>query len=150
MSGAVVIVGATSGIGLALAHRLAATGRSLVLAARDEEELTLIADDIRLRHQVAVHATIFDIRDTGKHEAFLSSCMAACPEGLHGIILCHGYLGRQRTAESDAAMTRAVLETLFERLPNLRLDPEAEDVHITGMIFRAPLALPVRFDPATA
>ncbi len=42
--------------------------------------------------------------------------------------------------------TRVVLETLFDRLPNLRLDPEAEDVHITGMAFRSPLELPVLFD----
>ena len=42
--------------------------------------------------------------------------------------------------------TRVVLETLFDRLPNLRLDPDAEDVHITGMAFRSPLELPVHFD----
>jgi len=42
--------------------------------------------------------------------------------------------------------TRVLLETLFERLPGMRLDPQAEDVHITGMIFRAPLALPVVFE----
>jgi len=42
--------------------------------------------------------------------------------------------------------TRVLLEILFDRLPNLRLDPEAEDVHITGMAFRSPLELPVRFD----
>ena len=44
--------------------------------------------------------------------------------------------------------TTAVLEALFDRLPGLRLDPEAEDVHITGLIFRAPQSLPVRFDPS--
>lgn len=44
--------------------------------------------------------------------------------------------------------TRVLLEALFERLPNLRLDPDAEDVHITGFMFRAPLRLPVVFDPA--
>lgn len=43
--------------------------------------------------------------------------------------------------------TRVLLDALFDRLPNLRLDPAAEDVHVTGMIFRSPLALPVRFDP---
>ena len=32
---------------------------------------------------------------------------------------------------------RVALETLLDRLPNLRLDPDAEDVHITGLI-RAP------------
>jgi cytochrome P450 len=46
------------------------------------------------------------------------------------------------------AETVALLDALFERLPNLRLDPDAEDVHVTGLIFRAPLALPVVFDPA--
>jgi cytochrome P450 len=46
------------------------------------------------------------------------------------------------------AETLALLDALFERLPNLRLDPDAEDVHVTGLIFRAPLALPVVFDPA--
>ena len=44
--------------------------------------------------------------------------------------------------------TRVLLQTLFERLPNLRLDPDAKDVHITGLIFRSPRELPVRFDPA--
>jgi cytochrome P450 len=43
--------------------------------------------------------------------------------------------------------TRVLLDTLFDRLPNLRLDPAAQDVHITGMIFRSPQSLPVRFDP---
>ena len=38
-----------------------------------------------------------------------------------------------------------VIETLLDRLPNLRLDPEAEDVHITGRGFRAPRQLPVLF-----
>ena len=46
--------------------------------------------------------------------------------------------------------TRVLLEVLFERLPNLRLDPAAEDVHITGMIFRSPQSLPVLFDPTPA
>ncbi|MBM4266622.1 MAG: cytochrome P450 [Deltaproteobacteria bacterium] len=42
--------------------------------------------------------------------------------------------------------TAVALNALFDRLPNLRLDPEAEDVHITGLTFRAPRALPVVFD----
>jgi cytochrome P450 len=46
------------------------------------------------------------------------------------------------------AETEVLLDALFERLPNLRLDPAAEDVHVTGLIFRSPLALPVVFDPA--
>ena len=41
--------------------------------------------------------------------------------------------------------TRIVLERIFDRLPNLRLDPAADAPHITGMTFRAPPALPVLF-----
>jgi len=41
--------------------------------------------------------------------------------------------------------TRVVLEAVLDRLPNLRLDPEAPDVHITGLSFRAPRRLPVLF-----
>ncbi len=44
--------------------------------------------------------------------------------------------------------TRVAIETLLDRFPDLHLDPEAEDVHVTGLIFRTPTALPVRFTPA--
>ena len=41
--------------------------------------------------------------------------------------------------------TAVALNALLDRLPNLRLDPDAEDVHIAGLLFRAPRALPVVF-----
>ena len=46
--------------------------------------------------------------------------------------------------------TRVLLEVLFERLPNLRLDPDAAPPAITGMIFRSPQQIAVRFDAAPA
>jgi cytochrome P450 len=42
--------------------------------------------------------------------------------------------------------TRVVLEAILDRLANLQLDSEAQDIHIGGVIFRSPAALPVRFD----
>jgi cytochrome P450 len=41
--------------------------------------------------------------------------------------------------------TTVALNALLDRLPNLRLDPAAEDVHIAGLTFRAPRSLPVVF-----
>jgi cytochrome P450 len=41
---------------------------------------------------------------------------------------------------------RVALNLLFDRLPNLRLDPEGDDPHIRGGAFRSPTSLPVRFD----
>jgi cytochrome P450 len=35
---------------------------------------------------------------------------------------------------------------LLDRLPGLRLDPDATDVHVHGYVFRTPYELPVRFE----
>jgi len=43
--------------------------------------------------------------------------------------------------------TRVVLEAFLDRLANVRLDPEAMDPHIRGVIFRSPDHVPVVFDP---
>lgn len=42
--------------------------------------------------------------------------------------------------------TKVVLTQLLDRLPGLRLDPDADAPYITGMTFRAPPALPVVWD----
>jgi cytochrome P450 len=42
--------------------------------------------------------------------------------------------------------TRVALDAVLDRLPNLRLDPDADDLHVTGLTFRAPARLPVLFD----
>jgi cytochrome P450 len=42
--------------------------------------------------------------------------------------------------------TRVLLTQLLDRLPRLRLDPDAPTPTITGMVFRAPMALPVVWD----
>ena len=41
--------------------------------------------------------------------------------------------------------TTVALNAILDRLPDLRLDPDAEDVHISGLTFRAPARLPVLF-----
>jgi cytochrome P450 len=40
---------------------------------------------------------------------------------------------------------RVLLNAVLDRLPELRLDPDADDPHIHGLIFRSPPNLPVRF-----
>ena len=44
--------------------------------------------------------------------------------------------------------TTVAIERILDRLPNLRLDPSVEDVHIHGLTFRSPTSLPVLFDPS--
>jgi cytochrome P450 len=56
----------------------------------------------------------------------------------HGVHVCLGmHLARLEM--------RMALNLLFDRLPNLRLDPAADDPYIRGQAFRSPTSLPVLF-----
>jgi cytochrome P450 len=41
--------------------------------------------------------------------------------------------------------TKVVMERLLDRIPNVRVDPDADEPYITGMTFRAPPKLEVVF-----
>lgn len=59
----------------------------------------------------------------------------------HGVHVCLGmHLARLEM--------RVALNLLFDRLPDLRLDPEGDDPHIRGQVFRSPTSLPVLFAAA--
>jgi cytochrome P450 len=42
--------------------------------------------------------------------------------------------------------TRVVVNAVLDRLPEVRLDPDGDDPHIRGLIFRSPTSVPVLFD----
>ncbi len=58
-----LVVGASRGLGLIIAHELAARGHDVAVCARDEESLARAADELRLRHGVRVHHQVCDVRD---------------------------------------------------------------------------------------
>ena len=56
----------------------------------------------------------------------------------HGVHVCLGmHLARLEM--------RTALNRLLDRLPKLRLDPDGDDPHIRGQVFRSPTSLPVLF-----
>jgi cytochrome P450 len=58
----------------------------------------------------------------------------------HGVHICLGmHLARLEM--------RTAINLLLDRLPNLRLDPDGDDPHIRGQVFRSPTSVPVLFDP---
>ncbi len=57
----------------------------------------------------------------------------------HGVHVCLGmHLARLEM--------RTAVNLLLDRLPNLRMDPDGDDPHIRGQVFRSPTSLPVLFD----
>ena len=80
-----VILGATGGIGSALARRLAASGSRLVVAGRDEDKLAALADE------TGAVACAFDATDL----ASVARCIATGVErhgGIDGVANCVGSL----------------------------------------------------------
>lgn len=70
-----VIVGASSGVGRALAEELARRGYDLVVAARSSRDLEAVAADLSLRYRVEVHPEPLDLgRDDWDAQAFAERC----------------------------------------------------------------------------
>ncbi len=61
---AVLITGASGGIGEAFARRLAADGHNLFLAARTEEKLRDLCDELMLKHNIAARYLAIDLTES--------------------------------------------------------------------------------------
>ncbi len=105
----VLILGAASDIGIALAHEYAKAGKALVLAARNSARLATDAKDLRVRYGVAVELVEWDIlAPDGGAEPLLA--LPALP----GIVVCvAGLLGDQAVSERDAAVADMVMRTNY-------------------------------------
>lgn len=79
-----VVGGASSGLGRAIAHRLAAEGVDLLIWSRRQEALDELAGDLRSRHGTTVHPLAADAADP----ACASTVAAAVADRLGGADIC--------------------------------------------------------------
>lgn len=106
----VLILGARSDIGLAVAHCFAAAGHPIQLAARNAETLAEDQADIALRHKVDVSLHEFDVLDISKHEGFVDQINI-----LPQIVVCAvGLMGDQAMSERDPEAAALVIRSNFE------------------------------------
>lgn len=106
----VLILGAHSDIGLAVAHAYAALGHPIQLAARNVTRLESARTDMRLRHNVDVTLHEFDALESTTHEGFV----AALPELPRIAVSAVGYMGDQGENERDMAAAAQVMRSNFE------------------------------------
>jgi short-subunit dehydrogenase len=105
----VLILGAMSDIGRALARQYAAAGWRLQLAARQAGRLDPDAQDLRIRYQAEVQALEFDARSTASHAAWYAALDPA-PD----LVICvFGLLGRQARAQQHGPEALEILETNY-------------------------------------
>ncbi len=108
-SPSVLVLGAASDVGRAIAAEYARTGASLILAARRAARLDPDAADLRLRYAVEVRTAEFDVLDTAGHQAFLDG-LGVLPD----IAVCVvGLLGDQARAQNDFAAAELIIRSNY-------------------------------------
>ncbi|SFD94131.1 SDR family oxidoreductase [Salipiger profundus] len=120
----VLILGARSDIGRAIAHRFAAEGHPVQLAARASDTLERDRADMVLRHGVAV--TLHD------YDALDAAGFAEALDPPPGIVVCAvGLMGTQEDSQRDPEAAARVLRSNFEG-PALTLAAFAEAFEARG------------------
>ena len=106
----VLILGARSDIGQAIARTFAAEGHPIQLAARNSETLEAVRADMELRHNVAVTSHEFDALAMETHEGFVTA-LTDLPEVAVSVV---GYMGEQNENERDLEVAACVMRSNFE------------------------------------
>jgi hypothetical protein len=69
----ILITGATSGFGKAMAEKFAAEGHHLIITGRREERLLELADELQKRYSITVAVKVFDVQNKSAVFAALSN-----------------------------------------------------------------------------
>jgi decaprenylphospho-beta-D-erythro-pentofuranosid-2-ulose 2-reductase len=105
-----LLIGATSDIGRAIAARYAQAGWSLILTARTLADAEREARDLATRYAVPVRSKVLDLLDL-ERLAIFAETLDPAPDTVVSVV---GVLGDQGRAETDVAYAAQVLRANFE------------------------------------
>lgn len=106
-----LVTGGTSGIGLAFARRLAATGHDLVLVARDVARLEDVAADLRDRHHVEVEVLVADL-SVRPDVQLVADRLSAAARPVDLLVNNAGFGLRRRFVEAEIAAEERMFDVL--------------------------------------
>lgn len=95
-----VVVGASAGLGRALATGFAAAGHDLVIVASDDRDVRAVASDLALRYSVRIAAVATDLAATQSSVAAVVEAAASLPP-IQGILLPAGAIASGDRVQLD-------------------------------------------------
>ena len=109
MKKSILIIGATSDIGIETAKQFALNGYDLHLVGRNREKLNFVYSELKLMSKKNINFYEFDILNTETHKEFIESF-----EVLPNITICFvGLMGDQKKNENNSDERIMVMETNF-------------------------------------
>lgn len=106
------IIGASAGLGRALAERLASDGHELLLVSRDQRDLDAQASDLALRFSVKVIALAGDLASAEPLARRMHDLLKTSG-GCHGLLFPVGFSSDDDTAMGNPAASRRLLDVNF-------------------------------------
>ncbi len=127
----ILVLGATSDIGIAIAAAFARENFSLLLAGRDMDYLGRIQQDLFIREKAEALTVYFDATDFESHRSFYENL-----EPKPDVCACvFGYLGDQHEAETDWSETARIIDVNYKgALSVLNIIAEAFEKKGSGTI----------------
>jgi len=108
----ILIYGATSAIAQETARAYAARGDALFLVGRDEAKLESVAKDLEVRGAKTAQVRAMDFEDFEDHARSFDDARKALGD-IDVVLVAHGSLGDQATAERDYEETEKILRVNF-------------------------------------
>jgi len=102
MTGALVIIGATSKIAFEVGRIAARKGRKLVLVARNKDRLDAVAGDLAARGATGVEVIVAELENTDRHADLWSRIERAAGQ-IAEVLIAYGSLSEQARSETDTA-----------------------------------------------
>lgn len=106
----ILILGATSAIAEQIARRYAERGDQLVLVARDEDKLRLLAEDLKIRGAGKTAWQAIDLNNSEQHINIIENAEKKLG-GLDMALITYGTLGDQNAGEADFSNALQELQT---------------------------------------
>ncbi len=126
----ILIIGATSAIAREVAKIYAAQKCRLYLAGRNEENLHIVADDLRVRGAEAVAVLALELTDPAIHRELIDHAEHFL-QGIDIVLIAYGSLPEQQACEADAEHTLRELNINFTSVVGL-LTQLANDMEKRG------------------